>query len=57
LEIYGWVFYKYAAPTALVLQITVRQIMARRFSKDGGRFSFFMGSIINPASAIGAKSL
>ena len=24
---------------ALVLQITVRQIMARRFSRDGGRFS------------------
>jgi len=36
LRIFWRMFYKYAAPTALVLQMSVRQIPAREFSRGHG---------------------
>jgi hypothetical protein len=37
-------FYKYAAPTALVLRMTVRQIQSQFFQTDDERFPFSAGN-------------
>jgi len=49
LRIFWGMFYKYAAPTALVLQMSARQIPARGFSR--GRRTRLRLRCVNPVAA------